>query len=95
MESADVVLEVFLPFGDISFQVDSVRNQCNKNIQKLMEEMHFLEMVSTRELMFCQEPAVFSCISCSAFFFSFFDNWNIPPATNQGLYKFRSWKVEK
>ena len=53
MESSDVVLEVFLHFGDISFQVDSVRNQCNKNIQKLMEEMHFLEMVSTRELMFC------------------------------------------
>ncbi|XP_078370548.1 sodium channel and clathrin linker 1-like [Oculina patagonica] len=25
-------------------EVDSVRNQCNKNIQKLMEEMHFLEM---------------------------------------------------
>lgn len=42
----------FLHFGDISCQVDSVRNQCNKNIQKLMEEMHFLEMVSTRELLF-------------------------------------------
>ena len=28
------------------YQVDSVRNQCNKNIQKLMEEMHFLELVS-------------------------------------------------
>lgn len=25
-------------------EVDAVRNQCNKNIQKLMEEMHFLEM---------------------------------------------------
>ena len=25
--------------------MDSVRNQCNKNIQKLMEEMHFLELV--------------------------------------------------
>lgn len=25
-------------------EVDSVRDQCNKNIQKLMEEMHFLEM---------------------------------------------------
>lgn len=25
-------------------EVDSVRNQCNKNIQKLMEEMHFLEL---------------------------------------------------
>ena len=30
----------------IHFQVDTVRKQCNNNIEKLMEELHFLEMVS-------------------------------------------------
>ena len=34
--------------GNVYWQVDAVRNQCNKNIQKLMEEMHFLEMVSVQ-----------------------------------------------
>ena len=45
----------FLCFIDMVFdacnvcrQVDAVRNQCNKNIQSLMEEMHFLEMVSVK-----------------------------------------------
>ena len=53
--SALQLFSTFLSFIDMVFdagfvcrQVDAVRNQCNKNIQSLMEEMHFLEMVSVK-----------------------------------------------